>query len=93
MSLQISILPTLKLYAKRFTNNVQVYLDSVIPSKFIILYFERKLKHPFPNILKKNIVSQLVYHIDIGFVQDCSFLNAKPWIPGGEISIFTAVIH
>ena len=21
------------------------------------------------------------------------FLHAKPWIPGGEISIFTAVIH
>ena len=44
-------------------------------------------------IFSKNIVSQLVYHIDIGLVQDCSFLYAKPWIPGGEISIFTAVIH
>ena len=21
------------------------------------------------------------------------FLHAKPWIPGGELSIFTAVIH
>ena len=24
---------------------------------------------------------------------DAYFLHAKPWIPGGEISIFTAVIH
>ena len=24
---------------------------------------------------------------------DYIFLHAKPWIPGGKISIFTAVIH
>ena len=42
---------------------------------------------------KKNSISiQNVRMVSHG-TNDYLFLHAKPWIPGGEISIFTAVIH
>ena len=31
--------------------------------------------------------------IPLQSITNLYFLHAKPWIPGGEISIFTAVIH
>ena len=43
-------------------------------------------------IYTKTNVSWGVLHVE-GLVQDCNFLHARPWIPGDEIAIFTAIIH
>ena len=57
-------------------------------------------QHFFISLKSYEPIWNLISPINSLFVQvlktwskEISFLHAKPWIPGGDISIFTAVIH
>ena len=43
---------------------------------------------PFTVVLVSGVLNYMKWSVN-----DNAFLHAKPWIPGGEKSIFTVVIH